>query len=78
MLRIKAVDLIVTNHKMTEMDGVTFVRKAREINELIPIIMVTAMENVAADALKAGATEFLPLTRWEELGAVVERYLDHV
>jgi CheY-like chemotaxis protein len=74
-LRAQSFDVIVTNHKMTEMDGVTFVRSVRQINKLVPVIMVTAMDNVAARALDVGATEFVPLTRWQDVGPVAERYL---
>lgn len=57
------VDLILTDYKMPEMNGVEFIQKFRSYDacEHIPIIMVTSIEdkNVRYEALGAGATDFL-------------------
>jgi two-component system response regulator RpfG len=57
------VDLILTDYKMPEMNGIEFIRKFRRdpACEHIPIIMVTAIEDrsVRYDALEVGATDFL-------------------
>ncbi len=57
------VDLIVTDYKMPEMDGVEFIRRLRTVESLaeVPVIMITVVEdrNVRYQALEAGATDFL-------------------
>lgn len=57
------VDLVLTDFKMPEMNGIEFIRKFRRnpACENIPIIMVTAIEDrsVRYDALEVGATDFL-------------------
>ncbi|TNG03019.1 MAG: HD domain-containing protein [Gammaproteobacteria bacterium] len=57
------VDLILTDYKMPEMNGVEFIQKFRGYSscEHIPIIMVTSIEdmNIRYEALGAGATDFL-------------------
>ena len=58
-----APDLIVTDYKMPEMDGATFIRKFRELPHCaeIPVIVITVYEERAfrMNALEAGATDFL-------------------
>ena len=57
------VDLILTDYKMPEMDGIELIRRFRSHDacEHIPIIMVTSIEdkNVRYEALGAGATDFM-------------------
>ena len=57
------VDLVLTDYKMPEMNGIEFIRRFRRdpACENIPIIMVTAIEDrsVRYDALEVGATDFL-------------------
>ena len=56
-------DLILTDYKMPEMNGVDFIKEFRQHAscEHIPIIMVTSIEdrNIRYEALGAGATDFL-------------------
>lgn len=56
-------DLILTDYKMPEMNGVEFIKEFRKHAscEHIPIIMVTSIEdrNIRYEALGAGATDFL-------------------
>ncbi|NPA60400.1 MAG: response regulator [Epsilonproteobacteria bacterium] len=54
------VDIIFTDYMMPELDGLELIRGFRILNKATPIIMITAGgENIRADALKAGATDFL-------------------
>jgi two-component system response regulator RpfG len=57
------VDLVLTDYKMPEMNGIEFIREFRRDPgcENIPIIMITAIEDrsVRYDALEVGATDFL-------------------
>jgi two-component system, chemotaxis family, chemotaxis protein CheY len=62
---------IVTDYRMPWMDGLTLVRKIREMNVHIPVIMRTAMEDLEAQARGAGVDYVLPWYRWRELGDVV-------
>ncbi|MGE0383836.1 MAG: HD domain-containing phosphohydrolase [Gammaproteobacteria bacterium] len=56
-------DLILTDYKMPEMDGVEFIRRLRAIPGLadVPIIVITVVDDriVRYQALEAGATDIL-------------------
>ena len=56
-------DLIITDYRMPEMNGVDFIRKIRDRpgSQDIPIMMITVVseKSVRYDALEAGATAFL-------------------
>ena len=58
-----AVDLVLVDYKMPEMNGVEFIRKFRlkPVSAHVPVIMVTSIEdrNVRYEALGVGATDFL-------------------
>jgi two-component system response regulator RpfG len=58
-----AVDLILVDYKMPEMNGVEFIQRFRThpSTSHVPIIMVTSIEDRAVryEALEAGATDFL-------------------
>lgn len=43
LLQNRSVDLIISDYKMTEMDGEEFVQKAHEIDPQLPIIIVSGM-----------------------------------
>lgn len=75
LLRAQAFDAIVTDYRMPWMDGLTLVRKIREMNLTMPIIMRTAMEDLDSAARAAGVDYVLPWFRWRELGEVVKELL---
>lgn len=54
-------DLVLTDYKMPNMDGVSFIRRFREKYPDIPLVMVTGLEDkeIRYQALQAGATDFL-------------------
>ncbi len=64
-------DLILTDYKMPEMDGVQFIREVRVISSCrdVPVVVVTVIEDVSVryQALDAGATDFLtrPIDQYE-------------
>ncbi|MFO7813639.1 MAG: sigma-54 dependent transcriptional regulator, partial [Pelovirga sp.] len=73
-------DLILSDMVMPEMDGVTLLRKVRNLYPQLPFVLFTAhgcVDNAVA-AMKEGAADFLlkPLNR-AELLLVVERLLEH-
>jgi DNA-binding response OmpR family regulator len=75
VLRQRRVAAIVLDVLMPEMDGLTTLRRARQIDPTIPIVMVTAVDSArsARDALKLGAVDYItkPFT-CDELRAAVK------
>ena len=57
-------DVIVTDLQMPKMDGLELVRQVRKSHPLIPIVLITSFgsEQIAIDALRAGATSYTPKT----------------
>jgi len=75
LLRAHEFSAIVTDYRMPWMDGLTLVRKIREMNLHMPIVMRTAMEDLENAARAAGVDYVLPWFRWRELGEVVKELL---
>jgi response regulator RpfG family c-di-GMP phosphodiesterase len=59
----RPVDLVLTDYRMPNMDGITLIRALRAIDHLLdpPIICITAVDDVRIryDALDAGANDYL-------------------
>jgi len=53
-------DIVLSDYKMPEMDGIQFTRRIRELSE-IPVILYTGSneEKLAEEAFKAGADDFV-------------------
>ncbi len=80
-MRVHAVDLVLTDLVMPELDGLAFVEHAKVDHPLVPVVLMTARgsEEIAARALEAGAASYVPkklLVR--DLVEVVQRMLDVV
>jgi CheY-like chemotaxis protein len=75
LLRQHDFTAIVTDYRMPWMDGLTLVRKIREMNLQMPIVMRTAMEDLENSAREAGVDYVLPWFRWRDLGEVVKELL---
>ena len=78
-MRAHAVDLVLTDVVMPELDGLAFVEHAKVDHPLVPVVLMTARgsEELAARALEAGAASYVPkklLVR--DLVEVVRRMLD--
>src|SRR6202050_4016294 len=58
---VDRADLVLTDLKLPNMDGLEFLGLIRRQNSLVPVIMMTAYGTVetAVEAMKAGATDFL-------------------
>lgn len=73
-------DLILTDVRMSEMDGIEALKAIKAYNPAIPILVMTAYSNVesAVEAIKAGAYDYLtkPLD-FDMLQLTIERALEH-
>ncbi len=62
-LKVNQVDLIITDYRMPEINGVEFIKRVRRMPdyESVPIMMITVVseKSVRYEALDAGATAFL-------------------
>lgn len=74
-LREHEYTAVITDYRMPWMDGLTLVRKIREMNLHMPVVMRTAMEDMEIAARAAGVDYVLPWYRWRELGEVVKELL---
>lgn len=72
--------LVLMDIRMPEMDGLTALRKLKEINKSVPIILMTAYAGVetAVDALKLGAFDYIikPFDL-EDVLSLVKKALDY-
>ncbi len=78
LVEIGTIDLVITDLKMPEMDGIELTRAIRMIRPDLPIIVYSAYRfiDTAPVALKAGANEYLakPFLR-TKIEQTVERLL---
>lgn len=73
MARTQDIACIVT-HRTFETPGVELVRQLREVDPVVPIVMVSGYDRQKA-ALEAGATSFLNYDEWLRVGTVVEEHM---
>src|SRR6478672_6603064 len=57
----KVYDLVLCDMKMAKLDGIEFLERAREINNDVPIIVISGHGNIetAVDAVKKGAFDYI-------------------
>jgi two-component system, NtrC family, response regulator HydG len=75
-----APDVLVTDLKMPELDGLELLRRAKAVDDDLPVLVVTAFGEVdtAIAAMKAGALHYLQKpVRIEELVVLLEQALEH-
>jgi DNA-binding NtrC family response regulator len=78
LLESERPDLLLTDLKMPEIDGLALLRRAHELDPALPVIVVTAFATIesAVAAVKEGAFDYLPKTfSLDELTIVVDRAL---
>jgi DNA-binding NtrC family response regulator len=78
LLESERPDLLITDLKMPEVDGLTLLRRAHELDPALPVIVITAFATIesAVAAVKEGAFDYLPKTfSVDQLTLVVERAL---
>lgn len=74
-LQRESVDLVVTDMRMPEMDGLTFIEEVRELNRSTSIILVSSDESVSDEALACGANAFV---RKGAINAQLSRTVDEL
>jgi DNA-binding NtrC family response regulator len=78
LLEVHRPDVLLTDLKMPEMDGMELLRRAHAIDAALPVIMITAFSTIesAVAAIKEGAFDYLPKTfTADQLRVTVERAL---
>jgi len=60
-IKANTYDLVLCDIRMPEMDGLTFLESTKNINRLLPVIMMSAFGNVdtAIEAMKKGAYDYV-------------------
>ena len=79
MLEVEQADLIISDVRMPDMDGISLLREARELYPDIGMVLMTAFATVdtARDAFKLGADDFIQKPfDVEELKMIVKKTLD--
>ncbi len=79
-LRGVDIDLIISDIRMPEVDGVRILEFARENMETVPVIMLTGLTdiNIAVEVMKKGAFDFIMKpVRKEDLMVVVRKALSN-
>ena len=79
VIESERVDLVLTDYRMPDMDGMGVLQAARRLNPDIEVVMVTAFGSVtgAVDAMREGAAHYLEKpVDLDALDAVVERALE--
>ena len=72
-------DVVITDLRMKEMDGLTLLRQIRTANPNLPVILITAFGSIetAVEAIKEGATNFIPKPlKMQTLKAIVDRAVE--
>jgi DNA-binding NtrC family response regulator len=78
LLESERPDLVLTDLKMPEVDGLAVLRRAHELDPTLPVIVITAFATIesAVAAVKEGAFDYLPKTfSLDQLTIVVDRAL---
>lgn len=79
LLRHNMVDLVLTDYRMPELDGIGVLQEARRLNPEIEVVLLTAYSSVgsAVEAMHKGACHYLekPIDL-DELDAIVARALE--
>jgi len=78
-IELSKPDLVISDMRMPEMDGMELLAAIRETNPLLPVVMITAYGTIeqAVDVMKAGAFDFVtkPFSA-EDLEQIVARALN--
>lgn len=60
-LRFRTCDLLITDVKMPEMDGIELLKKVRQFAPWLPVLVITGYDDIptAVTAIKTGAVDFI-------------------
>ncbi|MFV0445796.1 MAG: response regulator [Planctomycetaceae bacterium] len=78
-LELQPADLVVTDMLMPDIDGIELLRRIKDSDATLPVVLVTSSgsESVVTSALRAGADDFVNKSHlMEQLPASVSRLLD--
>jgi DNA-binding NtrC family response regulator len=78
LLESEHPDVLLTDLKMPEVDGLAMLRRAHELDPALPVVVITAFATIesAVAAIKDGAFDYLPKNfSVDQLALVVERAL---
>lgn len=81
LLQEGAVDVLITDMSMPEMDGITLLKKAKAIKKNLPVIIITAFGEWGpyAEALREGAADFLSKPfKVDEILKVLKRVVEEI
>ena len=79
-LREQVFDLLITDIRLPEMDGISLLRRARELQSHLAVIVITAYAKVdnAVEAMKNGAFDYVTKPfKFDELLLTVQRALSY-
>ncbi len=79
MMASDAPDVVLTDLRMPEMDGLALVEHIQQEHPLVPVILMTARgsEQIAVKALEAGAASYVPKEELRaELAETIEQVLE--
>ncbi|UCE08080.1 MAG: sigma-54-dependent Fis family transcriptional regulator, partial [bacterium] len=74
------VDLIITDYKLPDLDGLEVIKKAKGINPEIDVIMMTAFGSIesAIQAMREGAIDYLTKpVDLDQLELIIDKALEH-
>jgi DNA-binding NtrC family response regulator len=80
LLETEGPDVLLTDLKMPEIDGMALLHRAHELDAALPVIVITAFATIesAVAAVREGAFDYLPKNfSVEQLRMSVERALRH-
>ena len=76
----QTIDLVITDFKMPDIDGVEVLKRAKAINPEIDVIMMTAFGSIesATEAMRAGAIDYLTKpVDLDQLEIMINKALEH-
>jgi CheY-like chemotaxis protein len=73
LVRSDHLDAVVV-HRAAEIDGISLVRRLRQTNANVPIVMVSGLDRTK-EAIEAGANTFLSYDAWLRIGTVVSELI---
>ncbi|MDZ7331352.1 MAG: sigma-54 dependent transcriptional regulator [candidate division KSB1 bacterium] len=80
ILEKKPIDLIITDFKMPDIDGIEVLKRAKAINPEVDVIMMTAFGSIesATEAMRAGAIDYLTKpVDLDQLEILIHKALEH-